>query len=299
MTSAKSVHGHFQRRAVKLFTGNGNNTFRAVSSRTACGENALVFGVEIKHTTSFYRRTVKFFGTEHSYFFIGGQQNFQCGVRNVRSVEKSQTHCNGNAVIAAERRAFCIEHITVKTKVKPLGQHIFFAVRRLFADHIGVSLYYNGRGVFIARRRRFFDYKIMRFVTDNFKVSVTREFLAKIRYRVKISRPVRDSTYLFKNFENLCGSKPCGQIFHIITTFDLFFYSIARIKVSVKTHPNVYWRQNTLCQSRCGIKTGNPSEKVSRFNFNFWDFYSQVSAYFCATDLIDKALAEEAPLTMI
>ena len=140
-------------------------------------------------------------------------------MRNVRSVEKSQTHCNRNAVIAAERRAFRVKHITVKTKVKPLGQHIFFAVRRLFADHIGVSLYYNGRGVFIARRRRFFDYKIMRFVTDNFKVSVTREFFAKIGYGVKISRPVGDTAYLFENFKDFRGSDPFRNVFHTIPTF--------------------------------------------------------------------------------
>ena len=140
-------------------------------------------------------------------------------MRNVRSVEKSQTHCNRNAVVTAERRAFRVKHISVKAEIETFRAHILFAIRALFADHIGVSLYYNGLGVFIARRRRFFDYNIMRFVTDNFKVSVTRESLAKIRYRVKISRPVGDTAYLFENFKDFRGSEPFRNVFHTIPAF--------------------------------------------------------------------------------
>ena len=85
---------------------------------------------------------------------------------NGRVCQQSQTHGNGDTVVAAQRRALGKHKLAVVGHIQSLGGHVNGAVRILLADHVQMALEDHGGVVFQAAGAGAIDNHIVHFILN-------------------------------------------------------------------------------------------------------------------------------------
>ena len=117
-----------------------NGDVGACAAGTADGEDALVLGVDVQHTAGGELRKIKALRALHADLLVDGKHDLKRRVCNFAAVQHGQRHGDGNAVVAAERRAVRRDIVALDAQVERVLCEVDGAFRRFFRNHVEMAL---------------------------------------------------------------------------------------------------------------------------------------------------------------
>ena len=121
---------------------------------------------------------------------------------NGRVCQQSQTHGNGDTVVAAQSRALGKHKLAVVGHIQSLGGHVNGAVRILLADHVQMALQNHGGVVFQAAGAGAIDNHIVHFILNVPKAMGLGKVHHIIRHGLCIPGAMGNGTDFLKITEN-------------------------------------------------------------------------------------------------
>lgn len=139
------------------------------AARTADGEDALILRVDVQKPPRRERRDVETRRALHADLLVDREDRLDARMAECFVVHRGEGHRDGNAVVAAERRAAGVEIIAVQREVESVARHVQRAVRRFFRDHVEMALHDDRLGAFAAGRGRADDDDVVQRVLMDFE----------------------------------------------------------------------------------------------------------------------------------
>ncbi len=181
----------------------GNPDCRVCAARAADGQDAFFLGVDVEKPLALQNGGVEADRAVHAGFLVDGKQAFKPRVREVLRVQNRQCHRNGNAVVAAERRALRADKVTVHLQLQPVGQEVDGAVGRLFCDHVKMSLHDHRGSGFIAGRCGLDDDDVVKPILMDLQTAAFCKLHAVVADCLCVARAVGDGAQIFKKGQDI------------------------------------------------------------------------------------------------
>ena len=181
---------------------------RDVGARTtgaAHGEDALVLGVDVQHPAAAERGHVKALRALHADFLVDSEDCLKPRMGQIITFQKRQSHRYGNAVVAAERSAVCVDKVAVDAELQAVLCKINGAFGRFFRHHVQMSLHDDGGRILIALCRGLDDDDVVEFVLIVLKPVALGKADAVVADSSGVAGTVRDLAEFFKKVEYARG----------------------------------------------------------------------------------------------
>ena len=172
------------------------------AARTADGEDALILRVDVQKPPRRERRDVETRRALHADLFVDREDRLDARMAERFVIHRSERHRDGNAVVAAERRAAGVEIIAVQREVESVARHVQRAVRRFFRDHVEMALDDDRLGAFAAGRGRADDDDVVQRVLMDFEAVTFCKADAIVGDGFRVAGAVRNGTEIGKIREN-------------------------------------------------------------------------------------------------
>ena len=139
-----------ERFSIKGHARDGQRAERAAGASAADREDPFLLRVDVDEVLCLQGARVERAGADHADLLVRREDALQRTVGDIVGVQDGERHRDGDAVVAAERRAPRADHVAVHEEVEPLRFHILAAVRVLFADHVDMALQHDDQRVFVS-----------------------------------------------------------------------------------------------------------------------------------------------------
>ena len=112
----------------------------ARAAGAADGKDPLVLRVDVQHPAGGELGEVEPLRALHADLLVDGEDGLERRMGDLASVQDRQRHGDGDAVVAAERRAVCRDVVALDAQRKRIFGHVDGAFRRFFRNHVEMAL---------------------------------------------------------------------------------------------------------------------------------------------------------------
>ena len=157
---------------------------------------------ERKKAAALKRGRIKEGRAVHTDLLVDGKDRFDGRVRKLLAVQHGQRHGDGNAVVAAERRAVRRDIVALDAQVERVLCEVDGAFRRFFRDHIKVALHNDGGRSLIACRGGLFDDDVVERVLIHPQAAFLGKSDAVVADGLCVARAVRDAGQILEEMKD-------------------------------------------------------------------------------------------------
>ena len=180
---------------------------RATASCAGDKDFSLVFAVEVDQQSACHEVGLHSFCSGEAGLFVAGEDAFQRTMLDVGGFQQSHLHGHTDAIVGAKRGALCLHPLSVHVSLNGVLCEIECDVAVLLADHIHVTLQYDGLTVLHAGRGRLADDDVARFVASGVEVQFASEVEQEVDHLLFLFRRTGYLVHLCKALEYTLGLK--------------------------------------------------------------------------------------------